>query len=59
MGLQTVINESVDVLQRSLLVYFLHAANASPEMVLTRRGRRALDSGVVERWMDVPADPAQ
>jgi hypothetical protein len=55
MGLQTVINESVEVLQRSLLVY---ALRPDAEMiVLTRRGRRALDSGVLERWMDVPADP--
>ena len=57
MDLQTVINEGVDVLQRSLLVYLLHTSNATPEMVLTRRGRRALDSGAPERWVDVPADP--
>ena len=57
MGLPTVVNESVGVLQRSLLVYLLHSGIPTPEMVLTRRGRRALDSGVLERWMDVPADP--
>jgi hypothetical protein len=55
MGLQMVINESVQALERSLLVYRIPGGTTT--VVLTRRGRRALDSGRPERWVDVPAEP--
>jgi hypothetical protein len=58
--LELVLRESLGALSRSLLVDISHmGASQSPNVALTRRGRRALASGAVERWMDVPADPAR
>ena len=51
--------EALNVLARSLLIDISHMGQGqSANLTLTRRGRRALDSGAPERWMDVPADPA-
>lgn len=51
--------ESIDVLARSLLVHVVEVGSSvGVNLTLTRRGRRALDSGTPERWMDVPVDPA-
>ena len=52
-------SEALDVLQRSLLIHISDMGGGqSANLTLTRRGRRALDSGEPERWMDVPAAPA-
>jgi hypothetical protein len=53
------VEEALGVLQRSLLVVVDYGgSNARPHLALTRRGRRALESGAPERWIDLPADPA-
>ena len=54
---QVIVNESLQILEQSLLVIVMESGNATPLVILTRRGRRALDSGALERWIDVPADP--
>jgi hypothetical protein len=52
------VEEALGVLERSLLVVVDHGgSNSRPHLALTRRGRRALESGAVERWIDVPLDP--
>ena len=54
-----VVTESLGVLSRSLLIDVSHMGGSqSANIALTRRGRRALDSGVPERWIDVPPEPA-
>ena len=51
--------EALGVLSRSLLIDVSFSSGSLPrDLMLTRRDRRALDSGAPERWMDVPADPA-
>ena len=53
------VEEALGVLERSLLVVVDYGgSNSRPHLALTRRGRRALESGAPERWIDVPPDPA-
>jgi hypothetical protein len=53
------VEEALGVLERSLLVVVDYGgSNSRPHLALTRRGRRALESGAPERWLDVPPDPA-
>ena len=51
--------EALGALARSLLIDISHSGSSSmsTNLAITRRGRRALDSGAPKRWIDVPADP--
>ena len=53
------VEEALGVLERSLLMVVDYGGtNSDPYLALTRRGRRALESGAPERWIDLPADPS-
>lgn len=53
------VEEALGVLERSLLMVVDYGGtNSDPYLALTRRGRRALESGTPERWVDLPADPS-
>jgi hypothetical protein len=51
-------DEAFQVLDRSCLVTVQNVGgNSGAHVMLTRRGRRALDSSDVAAWIDAPADP--
>ena len=53
------VEEALGVLQRrQLMVVDCGGTSSDPHLPLTRRGRRALESGTSQRWIDVPADPS-
>ena len=56
--LTMLLEEALQALERSLLIRVSHIGNSSPHVGLTRRGRRALDSGAPQDWLDLPRDPA-